>query len=122
MVELRVRLEKIEASKLVPESTPDQEVVYKVNVSLKEVERNPGDVRLAFSLDVTAQPAVARITMVGSVEIVGTKQETQQLLTSENPKLAPPILTKVYERTYGTLYLICDALEVPHPLPTLLRE
>ena len=121
MVELRVRLEKVEALKLTSDSTVDKEVVYKVNVSLKETERNPGEVKLAFTLEVTSQPTVARMVLTGTAEVVGTKQETQQLLISDNPKLPPPILTKIYERLYGTLYVLCDSLQVTHPLPTLLR-
>ncbi|MBI3858697.1 MAG: hypothetical protein HY296_00440 [Thaumarchaeota archaeon] len=90
-------------------------------MSLSETARTPGDVTLEFVLEMTSQPNVARIVISGSAVMEGTKQEIQQMLVSEDPKRAPPVLNKIYERVYGTVYLLCDAMMVPHPLPNLLR-
>lgn len=122
MVELRIRVEKVEAAKLVSDETGDKEIVYRVNVSLNEADRTPGAVTLAFVLDINSSPAVARIQITGTATLVGTKSETQQLLAAPETNAPPPILAKIYERLYGTVYLLCDALQVTHPLPTLLRE
>jgi hypothetical protein len=36
-------------------------------------------------------------------------------------KTPPVVLTTIYERIYGLLYLVAGSLKVPHPLPTLLK-
>jgi hypothetical protein len=121
LAEIKIRVERVEASRLSEEVTNDSEAVYKVNVSLAERERTSGTLALDFTLELTAQPEVARLRLVGVAEIEAQRDELRSMLKSEDPKAPPPILAKIYERLYGTLYLLCDVLRVPHPLPSLLR-
>jgi hypothetical protein len=121
LAEIRLKIDKIEATKLSQVTTMDSEAVYKVNVSLAERERTAGRLVLNFTLEVGGQPDVAKIVISGFAEIEAQREEIQAMLKSEDSRLPPPILAKIYERLYGTLYLLCDTLRVPHPLPTLLR-
>lgn len=119
-MDLRVRIEKIAADKLTNDDVGDKNVLYRVNVEMKESEQNPGWTGISFVLNLTSEPSVARIQVSGTASIGGTKEEVRGLLSSSN-QLPPPVLAKVYERVYGTIYVLCDALQVPHPLPTLMR-
>ena len=119
-MDLQVRIEKIAADKLVAEDVGDKDVMYKVNVTMTEKEKNPGWTGIAFTLDLTSEPAVARLQVSGTAAISGTKEEILPLLSS-GKQSPPPVLAEIYERAYGTIYLLCSALQVPHPLPTLMR-
>ena len=119
-MDLRIRIEKISAEKSTVVDMADKDVTYKVNVNIKEVEHNPGSTILAFVLDLNSEPSVAHLLLSGTATIMGRKDEVQPLLTSQN-QMPPPVLAKIYERVYGTLYVLCDSLQVPHPLPTLMR-
>lgn len=119
-MDLRVRIEKITADKLVANDVGDKDVVYKVNVDMKEKEKNPGWTTIAFMLDVTSEPSVARLQVSGTAEIGGTREEVLPFLSSGSQS-APPVLAEIYERVYGTVYVLCTALQVPPPLPTLMR-
>lgn len=119
-MDLRVRIGKIVADKLTTDDVGNRNVLYRVNVDMKETEKNPGSTGISFALELTSEPSVARILVSGTASISGTKEEVLPLLSSANQS-PPPVLAKVYERVYGTIYVLCDALQVPHPLPTLMR-
>jgi hypothetical protein len=118
-VDLRVRVERIMAEKLVTDDVGDKDVLYRVNVTMTETEKNPGWAGIAFTLDLTSEPSVARIQVSGTASIGGTREEVLPVLSSSTQS-PPLVLAKVYERVYGTIYILCDALQVPHPLPTLM--
>ena len=119
-MDLHVRIEKIVADKLGTEDVGNKDVLYRLNVAMTETEKNPGWAGISFTLDMTSEPPVARLQVSGTAVIGGTREEVQPFLVSNN-KSPPLILAKVYERVYGTIYVLCDALHVPHPLPTLMR-
>lgn len=89
---------------------------------MSEKERSPGRTVIAFTLDFGAQPEVAKLTLSGSATIEGTRPEIQQFLATERAGRTPAVLARIYEQIYGTLYIICNSIEVPCPLPTLLKE
>jgi hypothetical protein len=120
-VDLRVRVEKMTAEKLVNDDVDDKDVIYRVNVSMVETEKNPGWTGISFSFDITSEPAVARLQISGTAALGGTKEEVLPFLTS-GTQAPPAVLAEIYERVYGTIYVICAAIQVPHPLPNLLRE
>lgn len=122
LAELKVRIEKIDAKRLKEDANQDSDAVYKVSVSLSEKERAAGLMALNFVLDLTTQPEIAKITVSGTAYIEAQREEIFSMLKSEDPKMPPPILAKTYERLYGTIYLLSDALKVPHPLPSLLKS
>jgi len=119
-MDLQVRLEKIAADRLVTEDVGDRDVLYRVNVTMTETEKNPGWTGIAFTLDLTSEPSVVRVQVSGTAVVGGTRSEVVPFLksTDQGP---PPVLAKVYERAYSTIYLLCEALLVPPPLPTLMR-
>jgi hypothetical protein len=120
MVELQVKVTKITAEKLAADDVSNRDVLYKVNVTMTETERNPGWAGISFTLDLTTEPAIARLQVSGTAHVGGTRGEVSPLLSSVD-KAPPLILAKVYERVYGTVFLLCEALQVPRPLPTLMR-
>lgn len=122
MVEFRVNIERLEARRLTEQAAQDSDAVFKVSVSLSEKERRAGMLALNFLLDLSTQPEVVKVVVSGVAYVEAQKEEMASMLKSDDPRLPPPILAKTYERVYGTLYLICDALRVPHPLPSLLRS
>lgn len=119
-MDLQVKIEKISVDRLSTEDVSNKDVLYMVNVTMKEAEKNPGWSGIAFVLDVTSEPKVARLQVSGTAVISGTREEVQPFLSSSNQS-PPLILAKIYERVYGTIYVLCDAVRVPHPLPTLMR-
>lgn len=119
-MDLRVRVEKIAADKLVTDDVGDKDVLYRVNVTMTETEKNPGWTGIAFTLELTSEPSVAKLRISGTAAIGGTREEVLPLLSSSNQS-PPLVLAEIYERVYGTVYLLCDALQVPHPLPTLMQ-
>jgi hypothetical protein len=119
-VDLRVTVERITADKLVADDVVNKDVLYRVNVTMTETEKNPGWTGIAFALDLTSEPSVARLQVSGTAVIGGTRDEVLPLLSSGNQS-PPLVLAKIYERVYGTIYVLCDALQVPHPLPTLMQ-
>lgn len=108
------------ADRLVTEDVGDRDVLYKVNVTMTETEKNPGWTGISFTLDLTSEPSVARLQVTGTAVVGGTREEVMPFLAASGQS-PPPILAKIYERVYGTIYVLCDALLVPHPLPTLMR-
>ena len=89
---------------------------------MSEKERSPGKAVIAFTLDFGAQPEVVKLVLSGSATIEGTRPEIQQFLATERPGRPPVVLAKIYEQVYGAVYLICNSIEVPCPLPTLMKE
>jgi len=121
MLEVGVLVERVEGARLsdrVNENSPSN---YSLNVSMAERERNPETLVLSFTLELTNQPQLARLTVSGIASLSGSKDEIQGALAAPDEKTPPAVLTVIYERTYGLLYLIATSLKVAHPLPTLLK-
>lgn len=121
MLEVSVLVERVDAARLSDKVSEDSPSNYSVNVSMSEKDRNPQSIVLSFMLELTEQPQLARLVVSGIATLTGTKDEIQGALETPEGKSPPPVLTTIYERVYGLLYLVAGSLKVPHPLPTMLK-
>lgn len=122
MVEIQLLVERLEAVRLAEAATANTVATYTINVSLSERERTPASLTLNFELDLECQPQLAKISVRGSTTIKGTRDEIQAVLRPADPNSPPPILVTVYERIYGLIYLVVRDLNLPHPMPGLMRQ
>jgi hypothetical protein len=121
MLEVNVLIERVDAARLSDKASENSPLNYSVNVSMSERDRNPQALILVFALELTDQPQLARLAVSGVATLTGTKDEIQAALEAPEDKTPPPVLTTIYERIYGLLYLVTGSLKVPHPLPTMLK-
>ena len=121
MLQVSVLVERVDAARLSDKANENSSSNYSLNVSMAERERSPETLVLRFTLELTSQPQLARLAISGIATLAGTKDEIQSALASVDDKTPPVVLTTIYERIYGLLYLVAGSLKVPHPLPTLLK-
>jgi len=121
MLEVAVLLERIDATKTekINENSPSN---FNLNVSLSEKTRSAEALVLNFQLDLTTPQSTAKITLAGNATLKGTKDEIQGGITAPDDNRPPQVLITIYERLYGTVYLIASAMKVPQPLPNLLKK
>lgn len=122
MPDIQLQVERLDAVRLAEKATQDTTASYTVNVSLSERDRNPSSLSLNFEFELTCQPNIAKISVHGYTTISGTRDEIQSLLRPADPKSPPYILITVYERVYGMIYLVARDLNLPHPMPGLMRQ
>ncbi len=122
MLDIGVLIERIDCARLSEKASENSPPNYGLNVSLAERERSPAALVLAFTLELTNQPQLAKITVSGIATLTGTKDEIQGAITAPDENTPPMILTTVYERIYGLVYLVSGSLKIPRPLPTLLKS
>ncbi len=121
MLEVNVLVERVDAARLSDKASEDLPSNYSLNVSMSEKDRGPETLVLSFTLELTNQPQLAKLAVSGIATLAGTKDEIQGALAAPEDKGPPLVLTTIYERIFGLLYLVAGSLKVPHPLPTLLK-
>jgi hypothetical protein len=122
MLEISVLIERIDATRISDKATENSPANYGLNVSLSERERNPAVLVLSFTIELANQPQLAKITVSGTATLKGTKDEIQNAITAPDDSNPPLVLSTVYERIYGLVYLVAGGLNIPRPLPTLLKS
>lgn len=122
MLEVAVLVEGINGARLSEKASENGAPNYGLNVSLSERDRNPGSLVLSFTLELTNQPQLAKMTVSGIATLTGTKDEIQGAITEPDDSSPPSVLVTIYERIYGLLYVTSGDLKIPHPLPTLLKS
>jgi len=121
MFGVTVLVERIDASRLSDKATENSASNYGLNVSMSEKDRSSDALVLSFTLELTNQPQLARLSVSGIATLTGTKDEIQNSLETPDDKSPPVVLTTIYERTYSLFYVVATSLKVPPPLPTLLK-
>jgi hypothetical protein len=122
LVEIKLQVERLEAIRLAESAKEDTTANYTINVSLSERERTPSAISLNFDLALECQPQLAKISIRGFTTVKGSREEIQSVLRPADPNSPPLILVTVYERIYGFIYLVARDLNLPHPMPGLLRQ
>jgi hypothetical protein len=122
MVDIQVQVERLDAVRLAEKATQDTTATYTVNVSLSERERNPNSLSLNFEFELACQPQIAKISVRGATTITGTRDDIQLLLKPTDPDSPPSILITIYERVYGSIYLLARDMNLPHPMPGLMQQ
>ena len=122
MLEISVLVESIDATKLSDKVTENSNSNYSLNVSLSERDRSPEALVLSYTLELTSSPQAARFKIGGSATLKGNKEEIKGGISAPDENKPPPVLVTIYERIYGTIYVLSGALKVPHPMPNLLKK
>ncbi|MGD1054670.1 MAG: hypothetical protein ABR867_01120 [Nitrososphaerales archaeon] len=122
MIQVSVLVERVDAARLSDKASENAPSNYSLNVSMSERDRGPETLTLRFTLELTDQPQLARLALSGTATLIGTKDDIQSAIASPDDKVPPLVLTTIYERTYGLLYLVAGSLKIPRPLPTLLKS
>lgn len=122
MLEISVQIESVEGSRINDKVTDSMNPNYALSVSLSEKDRSSETLVLTFAIMLNSQPQAAAFKVAGSASLKGTKDEIKGGLTALDENKPPPVLVTIYERIYGTLYVLAGALKVPPPLPSLLKK
>ena len=121
MSEIKVNIKSVEGNRLSEESKGDSDVRFEVRASLTESERNPEFLALKFSIDLEAQPHVAKLSIAGIASVRGGAEEIEKLTSVTDGGEAPPIFMEIYKEVYATMYLLSGYLLIPYPAPGLLK-
>jgi hypothetical protein len=122
VLEVSVLVESVEASRLSEKASENANSNYSLNVSISEKDRSTDTLVLTYSLELTSQPQAARFKVTGSATLKGNRDEVKEGITAPDESKPPPVLVIIYERIYGTLYVLSGMLRVPHPMPNLLKK
>ena len=121
LVGIEVAIKSVEGSKLAEDVTSDSSVNFNVSANLVESERNPGKLALKFTIELTSDPDVAKMTIAGTANLSGDDKEIDGLLTPKEGESVPPVFMKIYQKVYAVLYLVSGSLKIPYPSPGLLK-
>ena len=121
MVEVEVLVKNVEATRLGEVVRDETSVTFDVAASLTEIEREAGLFTLKYSIEITAQPPVARMDVAGTARITGEEPEIQALLASADQNTPPPVFMNIYQKVYAILYLLSGSLKIPYPSPGLMK-
>jgi hypothetical protein len=122
VLEITVLPENVDALRLSEKATENTNSNYSLNVSLSEKERSTESLVLSFTLELTSQPATAKIKVSGTATLKGTREEIKEAISPPDDTKPPPILVAIYERVYSTIFLLAGAIKVARPLPNLLKK
>jgi hypothetical protein len=122
VLEIAVVVESLDGTRLTEKANENAKSNYSLNVSLSEKERYSETLVLNFALELTSQPPAGKFKVAGTATLKGTKDEIKDGITAPDGSRPPPVLNTVYERVYSTIYVLSGALNVPHPMPNLLKK
>jgi hypothetical protein len=121
MASIRVKLGRVEGSKIDTGATPDS-VAFDVDVNMDEERRTNEELVIAFNLTITTKPTLVKFEVGGTAAITGGRAAFDAALEMDEESSVPKVLHFVYQRVFTSLYLIAAQLEVPYPPPDLLHS
>ncbi len=121
MDEISISVKSIEGKKLSDETNQDSQVLFDVDVSMTEGERNAESTLLNFTMTLESEPPAAKLVMSGTARIKGKEEEIEAMLRSTDEKSVPPLFMRIYQKVYSIMYLLCGSLDIPYPSPGLLK-
>ncbi|MDE1854217.1 MAG: hypothetical protein KGI38_10810 [Thaumarchaeota archaeon] len=121
MAGVEVTIKSVEGNKLAEDVTSDSSVNFNVNANLVESERNPGKLTIKFTIELSTDPDVAKMTIAGTAVLSGDDKEIDSLITPKEGESVPPVFMKIYQKVYAVLYLVSGSLRIPYPSPGLLK-
>jgi hypothetical protein len=121
LVEVEVLVKNVEAARLAEETADDAELTFDVAVSLVESENKAGQFTLKYDINITSQPAVAKMAVSGTARITGEQSEIESVLKTSDSNDPPPVFMTIYQKVYAILYLLSGSLKIPYPSPGLMK-
>jgi hypothetical protein len=121
MAPIRVKLSRVEGSKIDTGVTPDS-VTFDVDVSMDEENRTNEELTITFNLTISTKPTLVKYEVGGTAVISGGREAFDAALEMDEESSTPKVLHLVYQRVFTSLYLIAAQLEVPYPPPDLLHS
>jgi hypothetical protein len=121
MAPIRVKLSRVEGSKIDTGVTPDS-VTFDVDVNMDEENRTNDELTVTFNLKISTKPTLVRFEVGGTAVISGGREAFDAALEIDEKSSAPKVLHLVYQRVFTSLYLIAAQLEVPYPPPDLFHS
>ncbi len=121
MAPIRVKLGKVEGTRIDTGATPDS-VTFDVDVSMDEENRTNGELTLTFNLTIRTKPSLVKFEVGGTAVISGGREAFDAALEMDEESSVPKVLHFVYQRVFTSLYLLAAQLEVPYPPPDLLHS
>jgi len=122
VLEVAVTLDRVEGVRLSDKADVNAKSEYKLNVSMSEKQRAPEELTLGFTLELTCQPQIAKMTVSGTVVLTGPDEEVESDIAPGEEKTPPKVVETIYERVYGLVYVLAGSLKVPYPKPNLLKK
>ena len=111
----------MEGTKLAEDVTSDSAVIFNVGANIVQSERNPDRLTLKFTIELSTDPDVAKMTVTGTAVLSGDDREIEAMLTPKEGESVPPVFMRIYQKVYAVLYLVSGSLKIPYPSPGLLK-
>ena len=111
----------VEGTNLAEDVTSDSAVNFNVGANIVQSERNPDRLTLKFTIELSTDPDVAKMTVTGTAVLSGDDREIEAMLTPKEGESVPPVFMRIYQKVYAVLYLVSGSLKIPYPSPGLLK-
>jgi len=97
-------------------------VNFDVSAKLDERERKSGKKVVAFLIEISTKPSLAKFEIKGNVTLTGKEAQMEKLLEIDPQTKLPFLLYRVYQQVFMAIYLLATIIDVPYPPPDLLHS
>lgn len=97
-------------------------VNFDVSAKLDEKERKSGKKIVAFLIEFSTKPSLAKFEIKGNVTLTGKEAQMEKLLEIDPETKLPFLLYRVYQQVFMATYLLATMINVPYPPPDLLHS
>lgn len=118
---VRIRLNKLEGTRIDMEETPES-VVFDVDVKMDEEGRTNEELTVSFDLKISTKPSLAQFDVAGTAVISGGRMAHEAALEVNEESNVPRVLHTIYQRVFTSLFVVSSLLETPYPPPNLIHS
>lgn len=95
---------------------------FDVSAKLDEKERKSGKKIVAFIIEISTKPSLAKFEIKGNVTLTGKEAQMEKLLEIDPETKLPFLLYGVYQQIFMAIYLLATIIDMPYPPPDLLHS
>lgn len=95
---------------------------FDVSAKLDEKERKSGKKIVAFIIEISTKPSLAKFEIKGNVTLTGKEAQMEKLLEIDPETKLPFLLYRVYQQIFMAIYLLATIIDMPYPPPDLLHS
>jgi len=117
---IEVKLLNVAGTRLTGENPTGAQPEFDVNVKLEEIERRTGEAAFDFKLTVNTKPSVVRFDVNGIVNVNSGGDDIERILQPDPETKVPPILHRIYQQVFLSIFLLAGIINAPHPPPDLI--
>ena len=120
MIKVNVAITNISAERFWNIRKPIPPIQIGTNINIVGMEKKPdGKVEVPFVLVINYNPSIAQISLKGSANVSGDKNEIEKVLKDHEKKNPPPplIVQSISNVVFIESVLISRTLNIPPPIP-----